>query len=727
MNLNTRQLVSLLCFAVAASPIHMPALATEPRLPLIGSWPGYPHGGIARSATVVGDYVYLASGPGGIQIINVSNPNNPSRVGHLPYRAGPLDYPVVLTPYAAAGDFLYAGAAYRTGLFVIDARDPANPRVVSVSGDRPVRAISISGNRAFVGAQDDNSLAGKAGIQVFDITTPEAPVPISFTDTLGYAITSLAASGNILFASEYSGGRDGAGGLLIFDVSNPSLPIQVGRLSPQQHDLGRVALVDENHVAILDSLFIQQPWQTKYFLQIVDVSNPAAPARIGSVEVHNLADITVAGPLVYLTAEEAGLQVVDISDLTAPRIVAVYDSPGTAWGVSVSGSRAFLADGEAGLQVLDIGTPANPRLLGSYTFGTAQDVVVAGQLAYVADGHAGLQIIDISQPRTPQLVGSLRVDDYISSVQVESNVVLLGGRKGLHVVDIGNPMSPQTLSFAETAAPVRSIALWGSLAYVANSEGGLAIVDLSDPRNPERVGRLEAMEGIENVAVSGDYAYIIESAGTLFTVLDVNDPNQPRRVGSYLSGGLRDIALKQNYAYLATEDISPGSYANNGSLIVLDLSDPKHPERIAQAEVGGDALHVTVEGTHAYVSYTAADLARRGVRVFDISDPNHPVHQGHFMDDPVPGWGWSIGSVAAAGRQAWVASGEAGLHAIDITQALISPRIVSHGQERHIYWDLGILQFAPSPSGPWADLPAASPFKLSPIGDKGFFRVKVNE
>jgi len=27
----------------------------------------------------------------------------------------------------------------------------------------------------------------------------------------------------------------------------------------------------------------------------------------------------------------------------------------------------------------------------------------------------------------------------------------------------------------------------------------------------------------------------------------------------------------------------------------------------------------------------------------------------------------------------------------------------------------------------WTDLPAASPFQLSPIGEKGFFRVKVNE
>jgi hypothetical protein len=29
--------------------------------------------------------------------------------------------------------------------------------------------------------------------------------------------------------------------------------------------------------------------------------------------------------------------------------------------------------------------------------------------------------------------------------------------------------------------------------------------------------------------------------------------------------------------------------------------------------------------------------------------------------------------------------------------------------------------------GPWTELPAASPFRLSSIGEQGFFRVKVEE
>jgi hypothetical protein len=63
----------------------------------------------------------------------------------------------------------------------------------------------------------------------------------------------------------------------------------------------------------------------------------------------------------------------------------------------------------------------------------------------------------------------------------------------------------------------------------------------------------------------------------------------------------------------------------------------------------------------------------------------------------------------------------------DIRDLLAKPRFVASQGGREIHWDLGTLQFAPSLSGPWTDLPAASPMPLSPIGEKGFFRVKVEE
>ena len=90
--------------------------------------------------------------------------------------------------------------------------------------------------------------------------------------------------------------------------------------------------------------------------------------------------------------------------------------------------------------------------------------------------------------------------------------------------------------------------------------------------------------------------------------------------------------------------------------------------------------------------------------------------------------GEEIYSVAYAPDGTHVLTGGVGSAAVwDLRDLLAKPRFVSSGNGPEIHWDLGTLQFAPTLNGSWTDLPAASPFRLSTIGDQGFFRVKVGE
>lgn len=62
----------------------------------------------------------------------------------------------------------------------------------------------------------------------------------------------------------------------------------------------------------------------------------------------------------------------------------------------------------------------------------------------------------------------------------------------------------------------------------------------------------------------------------------------------------------------------------------------------------------------------------------------------------------------------------------DIRDLLARPRRRVSATGSEVRWDLGVLQFSPFVDGPWTDLPAGNPFPLSPIGPRGFFRVRVD-
>jgi hypothetical protein len=80
---------------------------------------------------------------------------------------------------------------------------------------------------------------------------------------------------------------------------------------------------------------------------------------IGSVGIlYNTYGVTLSadGTKAFVADYTSGLQIVDISDSTAPVIIASVDTPSYAYGVSLSadGTKVFVADVYSGLQIIDL-------------------------------------------------------------------------------------------------------------------------------------------------------------------------------------------------------------------------------------------------------------------------------------------------------------------------------------------------------------------------------------
>ncbi|NCS55245.1 MAG: hypothetical protein GPJ23_24740 [Microcystis aeruginosa G13-05] len=172
--------------------------------------------------------------------------------------------------------------------------------------------------------------------------------------------------------------------------------------------------------------------------------------------------VQVVGNYAYVADGGLGLQIIDISNPAAPTLKGNYNTSGYARGVQVVGNYAYVANDTSGLQIIDISNPAAPTLKGNYnTSGRADDVQVVGNYAYVADQYSGLQIIDISNPVAPTLKGNYdtsgRADNtsgYAYGVQIVGNYAYVADREGgLKILDVSDFTNPSTSTVTLAVSP----------------------------------------------------------------------------------------------------------------------------------------------------------------------------------------------------------------------------------------------------------------------------------
>jgi hypothetical protein len=241
------------------------------------------------------------------------------------------------------------------------------------------------------------------------------------------------------------------------------------------------------------------------------------------------------------------------------------DTPGVAYGVAVAGAHAYMADGPAGLQVVDVANPAAPRLLGRLpTAGEARDVAVSGSLACVACGNEGMQVIDVSNPNQPRPVARFGSQAGVGRVAVSSNHAITGNHWVDHawvdhgwfeVVDLSEPTNPRSV-----AGPY-SVDSWGfpkwvPIGYSPDAAELWQLSDLTDPAHPKPIGGYRTIASALGLVVSGQYAFRLSRDGETppLQVYDLSDRSQPRLVGQNSAVQWPgSLALANGHLFLATD------------------------------------------------------------------------------------------------------------------------------------------------------------------------------
>jgi hypothetical protein len=149
------------------------------------------------------------------------------------------------------------------------------------------------------------------------------------------------------------------------------------------------------------------------FLLVFDVSNPVSPLEVGRLETLRAPrDLEVVDGFAYVadgTARGGLLRVIDVSEASAPVEIAGFGTTSPAFGVDVVNALAFVATFP--VWILDVSNPAQPAPVGAIDL-PAVDVAVVDARAYLLDAgfhnvNGTLRIFDVSNPATPVELSAL--------------------------------------------------------------------------------------------------------------------------------------------------------------------------------------------------------------------------------------------------------------------------------------------------------------------------------
>ncbi len=412
-------------------------------------------GGAAHAVCVTGTTAYVADDKG-ITILDFSTPETPAELGRVAgIGAG--------TALALSGSTLYVGDGDGE-FYVVDVATPAS---ASISGQvrlpGPVSDLAVDGSEVC-------AAVGAAGVSIVDASTPATPV-LDGTIATGGEATGSALAGGALFVS------DGYAGMQCVRPLVPR-PTVYGKFTDVSRSRASVVSGDHAFVAAGNG-----------GLRVYDVSTPDLPVFAGaSTAATNACDVAVSGATLYVADGQYGLALFDVGTPTAPSLLGRYTSAdlGSVRSVSVSGTDVVVTDGRR-VERVNASTPASPVFTHAYApAGYVYDMTWQGSHVLLAAGRSGLVALDAADLSEADRLALPGVAVDVTADGTNAYVAAVGG--GWHTVDTSNPGLLALVATRMSEGDVQAVAADGGRLHVADDVSTVSALDVSVPLTPVVLG-----------------------------------------------------------------------------------------------------------------------------------------------------------------------------------------------------------------------------------------------
>ncbi|MFX1509363.1 MAG: fibronectin type III domain-containing protein [Promethearchaeota archaeon] len=364
-----------------------------------------------------------------------------------------------------------------------------------------------------------------------------------------------------------------------------------------------------------------------------------------------------------------GLGAVTSDRVITNTLLDTYSSVGPVMGLDTQGRKIyFISYGSSSNSnnILNVTDPANLQLMSART--SVSDLRCAridGDIFY-AGRTSGLAIYNVSNPYnyggTGVYLGTTGLDGVVTDIDTQGHFVYCTARgsaafRAFKIIDVEDPYNPQEITNNWGSQTTLGIDVEGQLVYLAEDFYGLYIANISNPHIFLQYDHFDTPGNATDVLVEGSLAYVADGPSGIH-IVDVSDPTAISVLGSCNTpGNARRLALQGKTLFVADED---------GGVRVIDVSDPTHPTNVTSltAPIAYDvALYggILVVGTNL------------GVQTFKI---------GNFVSTLAPqgiySGGYEFWDVKVQGDIAYIAAGEDGLVALDVSNPAAPVFLDSH-------------------------------------------------
>lgn len=574
-----------------------------------------------RALVVEDDLLYLTH-DAGLTIFDINNPATPVALGSvaLPAPDGGKELAVV--------DHIVYIAAYRGGIRIVNAQDPAAPvetGFLQTSSSFQDLAVAAP----YVYAVTRNSLVI---INAADIVAPVQVGKYTLADSTPFRPLSLATrDGYVYVTAEYNG-------FLAFNVANPTLPIKLDAVPSPYDTIDLIA--DDRYIYAI----------SEYSLQIFLPPQPTHPPRFSFFPMPNApAGLAINAPYAYV-ADSTGLQILDVTDPFMPVQIGQYAMTGGAKSVTLVPPLAYVIDqSRGGLHILDITSPATPAEVFYYQLPTAiLDLKVIDSYLFLVDINK-LRVLDTTIPKQTVELASLVLSISNRGIDILDNYAYIATINGISIVDVHAPAMPALVTTYPILAGTDDIVFTEGYAYV-RSISGIHILDYTQSLVLREVGVIGVNTAY--LALEGHYLYI-DGWGSL-DIYDISDPAAATLKVRYQPAGLqiRDLVQVGNQIFLA---------AHSGIFILQTTTPIVLPSSIGLLTF--PFSHVTDIKVAENFLYTTD--AMRLISIINITDPATPVEIG-YADKPYTYWEYYENDIEIANSYAYVVYNR-NLHIVNIT------------------------------------------------------------